>query len=63
MKKCDICKQEKRNVSREPSRSQLLFGGFNMRTENRCPACEREVMKWVDSLITTMVKTGDIEGA
>jgi hypothetical protein len=48
LKLCDVCKKAKRTVSREPSRSQLLFGGFNLRFENRCPACERKVVAWVD---------------
>lgn len=55
-KKCDMCNQEKRNVSKEPSRSQLLFGGFNIQTENRCPACERKVMKWVDKMLSVNTK-------
>ena len=47
MPKCDMCLQEKKNVSHEPSRSQLLFGGFNVRMESRCSECEKKVIKWV----------------
>lgn len=49
--KCDMCGKEKWNVSREPSRSHLLFGGFIGRFENRCPTCEREVVDWANKLI------------
>ena len=47
-KMCDMCGKDKLNVSLEPSRSQLLFGGFSIRFENRCPACELKVTKWVE---------------
>ena len=47
MKTCDRCKQDKPRTSLEPTQSQLLFGGFPVRMENRCDACEREVIGWV----------------
>jgi hypothetical protein len=51
---CDVCGERKKNVSLEPSRSQLLFGGFKLKFENRCRSCERKVSKWVDKLLTTI---------
>lgn len=53
-KQCDMCKKKKKNVSREPSSAQLLFGGFRVQTENRCPACEREVAVWVEKQIKSV---------
>lgn len=44
---CDVCKEKRSDVSREPTRSQLLFGGFRVSTENRCSDCERKVAAWV----------------
>jgi hypothetical protein len=51
MRKCDCCGELKRNVERQPSRRQLLFGGFNVTYENRCPACERDTARWALCLI------------
>jgi uncharacterized protein with PIN domain len=50
--RCDICNKQTRNVSRQPTRSQLLFGGFNITTENRCTSCERNVVLWIDRLLS-----------
>lgn len=41
---CSICGQRD-NLSLEPSRSQLIFGGFPTRVEFRCPKCEAEIAK------------------
>lgn len=51
-KKCDMCEKMKRNVSLEPSRRQLLFGGFHVTYENRCPKCERKVAEWAKRAIS-----------
>lgn len=51
MRKCDMCGELKRNVTVEPSRRQLLFGGFHVTYENRCPKCEREVCKWIEKAL------------
>lgn len=49
--RCDMCRRLKRNVSLEPSRSQLVFGGFPVKLEHRCAACERRVCKRVAAMI------------
>jgi hypothetical protein len=51
MAMCDMCLKESDSVKRVPSRSQLLFGGFNVKMENRCPKCERRVVKWIDRIL------------
>ena len=48
---CARCKLPKPNMSLEPSRSQLLFGGFKVRLEYRCTECEREVTAWVNRVL------------
>lgn len=54
MSKCEMCGSEK-NVSLEPTRSQLLFGGFRAKMmEYRCEECEAKVVAWIKSLIVTM---------
>jgi len=49
--KCDMCHKDKSDVSTQPSRSQLIFGGFNVKYENRCNDCEREVRKRIDKML------------
>ncbi len=53
---CGVCKKNKRNLFLEPSRNQLLFGGFNMRREYRCPDCERKVARWIDGTLRQLEK-------
>ena len=48
---CARCKQKKKDCSLEPSRSQLIFGGFPVKYEYRCPACERELCKKIDKML------------
>lgn len=51
---CCMCGKQKRNVSLQPSRTQLLFGGFYVRMEYRCRYCEREVARWATKLIKNL---------
>lgn len=53
---CDMCHQDKPDVERQPSRSQLIFGGFNTRMESRCKDCEKELCKDFDEMIKRMNK-------
>jgi hypothetical protein len=46
-----MCGRNDVDVELQPSRSQLLFGGFRSRMENRCAGCEKKVAKWVDKLL------------
>ena len=49
---CDCCKQEKIDCSLQPTRSQLLFGGFRDRImEQRCEDCEKKVNEWIQKLL------------
>lgn len=49
MNVCEICGSTK-NVTSEPTRSQLLFGGFRGKmTECRCEECEEKVILWIKS--------------
>jgi len=49
--KCDTCGSDK-NVTSQPTRSQLLFGGFRGKmTEHRCDECEKKVIQWINSLL------------
>lgn len=48
---CSMCRKHKSTLSLEPSRSQLLFGGFNVRLEYRCQACETKVGVWIDRML------------
>jgi len=54
---CSVCKKHKNNLSLEPSRSQLLFGGFHIKMEYRCVACETKVAKWVDKMSDNIQKS------
>ena len=56
MKKCDTCGKERRNVSLQPSSSQLIFGGFPVRHENRCLDCERKLSKQLDKILDNLTK-------
>jgi hypothetical protein len=40
--KCVMCGTENDTVDSQPTRSQLIFGGFPMRWENRCRKCEKK---------------------
>ena len=48
---CDRCKQDKDNVSVEPSRSQLMFGGFPVKYEKRCEDCEKELIRQINKVL------------
>lgn len=47
---CAMCKQEK-ECSREPSRSQLLFGGFASKFEYRCKSCEKKLIRRIEKML------------
>lgn len=53
--RCKMCGASAldKKLSLEPSRSQLLFGGFRARMEHRCEDCEKKVCEWVDSLLNS----------
>ena len=57
MRRCDVCLKEKPDVKLEPSRSQLLFGGFHVKLENRCKECEQDVLRWVRTTLTGIPPT------
>jgi hypothetical protein len=50
-----MCGKFKRDeqVSSQPSRRALIFGGFkhNWRTEDRCNKCEHKLVKIISSMI------------
>ena len=48
MEICAICNKSKKTITRQPSRSQLIFGGFPVRYENRCQACETKLVKQLE---------------
>lgn len=48
---CDMCKKENKTVDYQPTRKQLLFGGFPVRLEKRCAKCEQKVVAWVDRIL------------
>jgi hypothetical protein len=50
---CSMCRKHKKNLSLEPSRSQLIFGGFPVKLEYRCQSCENKVIKSVEKIIET----------
>ena len=54
---CDMCHKDKPNVEQQPSRSQLIFGGFRNLTEGRCRDCEKELCKTVSQIIKNIGKT------
>jgi hypothetical protein len=53
---CDMCHKDKPNVEQQPSRSQLIFGGFNIRIESRCRDCEKKVCKDLDKIFKNLSK-------
>jgi len=52
---CDMCQKEKNGVSYQPSRSALVFGGFG-KTEKRCSACEKIVIKSINKILKNVGK-------
>lgn len=50
VKRCVICGSY-RDVERELSRSQLLFGGFDVKYELRCKKCEAELCQKIDDIL------------
>ena len=48
---CSMCKRHTSDLSLEPSRKQLIFGGFNVRLEYRCGACEKKVIKSMEATL------------
>ena len=57
MMTCVMCQKAKKTVEMQPTRKQLLFGGWHMRHEPRCQACETKVVKWLERLIATNLGT------
>ncbi len=53
---CDMCHKEKPDVESQPSRSQLIFGGFRNLTEDRCKDCEKELCKTISRIIKNIGK-------
>ena len=53
---CDMCQKEKPDVESQPSRSQLIFGGFRNLTEGRCRDCEKKLCKTVSQIINRISK-------
>lgn len=51
-KKCDMCGEYKHTVKSQPSRSQLTFGGFPVKRENRCGRCETKLGKQLDKILS-----------
>ena len=51
MIRCDMCGKFVKDAPLQPSRSQLLFGGFRVQLERRCGQCERQVSAWVKGLL------------
>jgi len=47
-----MCEREA-EVSYQPSRSCLIFGGFN-KLEKRCDKCEKEVIKMVNNILNNL---------
>lgn len=52
---CDRCHKEKKNLSFEPTVKSLIFGGFKIKYENRCRACEREIIKIIDRALKCLM--------
>jgi hypothetical protein len=47
---CAIYGKENETVEYQPTK-QLLFGGFPVRLEKRCAACEQKVGAWIDRIL------------
>ena len=47
---CNMCGMEKK-VEVQPSRSQLMCGGFPVKYENRCSSCERKLVKQINNIL------------
>ena len=45
---CGMCHKHKKTLSLEPSRSQLIFGGFPVQVEYRCQSCETKLVKQLE---------------
>jgi hypothetical protein len=59
---CDVCGKEKRNVSLQPTLSQLIFGGFRGKmTQMRCSDCEKDVMASVNAAMSKLVGKIDLQ--
>ena len=48
---CDVCKKENETVEYQPTKKQLLFGGFPVRLEKRCAECDQKEIEWVDRIL------------
>lgn len=46
-----MCKKEKKVVFCQPSRTQLMMGGYPVKMENRCQACETKLAKKIEKLL------------
>ena len=49
--KCEICGKDKKTVELQPSRKQLIFGGFPIRFEYRCQRCETILAKQLSAVL------------
>jgi len=52
---CETCGSTK-NITLQPSTSQLIFGGFPVRMAYRCGKCEKELVKKVNRAIKEIGK-------
>lgn len=58
--KCDICGSTN-NVERQPTRSQLIFGGFRGKmTELRCDECEKKLVKRIEGLLNVTIRPNQV---
>lgn len=48
---CGMCKKQRDNLHLEPSRKQLLFGGFPASFEYRCDDCEKILVKKINKFL------------
>jgi len=55
---CSMCRQTHPKLSTEPSRKQLIFGGFPVFMEKRCPACEKKVIKSMNATLRGLQSSG-----
>jgi hypothetical protein len=47
---CGVSELDK-EVSLQPSRSQLVFGGFRVKMEHRCVDCEAKVVEGIEAML------------
>lgn len=48
---CAVCQKDRKRVEYAPTLNQLVFGGFPVKMQWRCPTCEKQLATQVGRIL------------